>query len=93
MLEGILNSSLGGLIGVLLGSVGSAFFTSLLLPHATIPKVSLQARIIINPDPHARAMNLLANVHTKTELERLEVKLKKLQDQTSLTKKGEKGKS
>jgi len=38
-------------------------------------------------------MNLLANVYTRAELERLEVKLKKLQDQASLTKKGEKGKN
>jgi hypothetical protein len=30
------------------------------------------------------AMNLLANVHTKAELERLEEKLKVLQDQASL---------
>ena len=38
------------------------------------------------------AMNLLANVHTKAELERLIAEIKKLQVQASLTKKGEKGK-
>ena len=32
------------------------------------------------------AMNLLANVHVRAELERLEEKLKKLQDQASLAK-------
>ncbi len=32
------------------------------------------------------AMNLLANVHVKAELERLEEKLKMLQDQASLVK-------
>ncbi len=34
------------------------------------------------------AMNLLANVHVRAELDRLEERLKKLQDQASLTKKG-----
>jgi hypothetical protein len=37
------------------------------------------------------AMNLLANVHTQAELERLKTEIKKLQSQASLEKKGEKG--
>jgi hypothetical protein len=36
-------------------------------------------------------MNLLANMHTKAELTRLETEIKKLQDQVSQEKKGEKG--
>jgi len=37
------------------------------------------------------AMNLLANVHAKAELERFEVEIKKLQDQASRLKGGEGG--
>ncbi len=35
------------------------------------------------------AMNLLANVHVRAEIERLEVKLKELQDQASFFQKDE----
>jgi hypothetical protein len=35
-------------------------------------------------------MNLMANVHTKAELERLDAELKKLRDQASRAQKGEK---
>lgn len=48
----------------------------------------MQSNISVPLDP----MNLLANVHAKAELTRLEAELRQLQDQAFRVKKGEKGK-